>query len=79
VLSRMLQEKSNIHLKIHAIFSVSVKQPSWVEIEMTEIADEGDPKKGRNPKGKTVLDQGRGQDQGVEIENGQDLPRKAEK
>ena len=60
-------------------FSVSVKQPSWVEIEMTEIADEGDPKKGQNPKEKTVQDQGRGPDQGVEIENGQDLPRKAEK
>lgn len=75
----MLQEKSNIHLKIYAIFSVSVKQPSWVEIEMTEIADEGDPKKGQNPKEKTVQDQDRGQDQGVEIENGQDLPRKAEK
>ena len=46
---------------------------------MTGIADEGDPKKGQNPKEKTVQDQDRGRDQGVEIEKGQDLPRKAEK
>ena len=44
---------------------------------MTGIGDVGDPKKGQNPKEKT--DQDQGQDQGVEIENGQDLPRKAEK
>lgn len=44
---------------------------------MTGIADEGDPKKGQNPKEKTVQDHD--QDQGVEIEKGQDLLRKAEK
>lgn len=44
---------------------------------MTGIADEDDPKKGQSPKEKTAPDQG--QDQGAEIENGQDLPRKAEK